>query len=209
MEDENLITVVVDGQTRHLFFHGTIDKSAAFNLTANLYSIRADLLGANNPPVFNGFSKEQESDNKEDQPSEGEPRIILHLNCPGGVVTSAFIIADTIMNLGLPVDCIAEGTVASAGVIVYLACNRRSVLPHAQFYLHETSHSIDGLDYNSLKRFASDANDINAKLKNFYLSRTTLTIKQINKLFKEESVLNYSDTIEYGIANQNGPINTF
>lgn len=199
MEDENLISIIDEGPTRHLFFHGTLDKSAAFNLNASLYSIRADLLFKNRQPAFKGFTAEEDTETGTIPINEDDFNIILHLNCPGGIVNSAFIVADTIQTLGINVDCIAEGTVASAGVLVLLACNERTMLPHTQIYLHETLHGADNLNFNEFKRFNADSKDINKRLKDFYLERTNLTLPKLNKLFKEEVVLNFDEAKKYGI----------
>lgn len=209
MEDESLISVVDEGTTKHLFFHGTIDKSSAFNLNASLYSIKADLVAKSQQASFQGFTVEEETETGtiiEDDPDE--PRIILHLNCPGGTVSGAFIIADTIQNLGVEVNCIIEGAVASAGVLIMLACDKRYMLPHAQIYLHETIHAADSLDYNDIKRFATDAAEINNKLKRYYIERTGLTLQKINKMFKEEVALTFDEAVQLGFINQALPVNT-
>ena len=209
MEDESLISVVDEGTTKHLFFHGTIDKSSAFNLNASLYSIKADLIAKSLPASFRGFKIEDETETGtiiED--SIDEPKIILHLNCPGGTVSGAFIVADTIQNLGIEVNCIVEGAVASAGVLIMLACNKRYMLPHAQIYLHETIHTADGLDYNDIKRFASDAAEINNKLKCYYIERTGLTMQKINKMFKDEVTLTFNEAAQLGFVNQTMLVNT-
>lgn len=209
MEDESLISVVDEGITKHLFFHGTIDKSSAFNLSASLYSIKADLLLKSQPASFQGFTVEEETKTGtiiEDDIDE--PKIILHLNCPGGTVSGAFIIADTIQNLGIDVNCIVEGAVASAGVLILLACDKRYMLPHAQIYLHETIHAADGLGHNDLKRFMSDANEINDKLKQYYVERTGLTRQKINKMFKDEVTLDFTEASKLGFINQALPVNT-
>lgn len=200
MEEDNLISIIDEGPTRHLFFHGTLDKSAAFNLAASLYSIRADLLVKNRQPAFKGFTAEEETETGTIPINENEFNIILHLNCPGGIVNSAFMVADTIQTLGINVDCIAEGTVASAGVLVFLACNERVMLPHAQIYLHETLHCADNINFNEFKRFNADSKEINKKLKEFYLERTNLTLPKLNKLFKDEVVLDFKQAKEYGFT---------
>lgn len=208
MEDESLISVVDAGTTRHLFFNGPIDKSSTFNLNASLYSIKADMLAKYTPTSFRGFTIEEENTETGSNIPDEDLRIILHLSCPGGTINGAFLIADTIQNLGINVSCIAEGVVASAGVIILLACEDRYMLPHAQIYLHETIHSADSLSHSDIKRFTMDASIINNQMKQFYSDRTGLTIKQLNKMFNNEVILDFNDAIKYGFINNTSVVNT-
>lgn len=59
---------------------------------------------------------------QKDEQKEVNDKLIIHLNCPGGQVSYAFLIADVIKSLEIPVYCIGEGSIASAGIVLLLAC---------------------------------------------------------------------------------------
>lgn len=79
-----------------------------------------------------------------DQDGDGEIRVIL--NSPGGHVESGDTIHDMIDFVRSPVNIIATGWVASAGVHIYLAVekNRRLSLPNTRFMIHQPSGGSQG-----------------------------------------------------------------
>ena len=71
--------------------------------------------------------------------------INLYINCPGGVVDSAFYIYDAIQQTKGTVIAHLSGTVASGGTIITMACDELVVAPFTQFMIHNYSaHGISG-----------------------------------------------------------------
>lgn len=65
--------------------------------------------------------------------------IHLHINTPGGMIDSAFMLIDSIKRSKAKVVGHLSGTVASAGTMIALACNELEVAPHTAFMIHNYS----------------------------------------------------------------------
>lgn len=196
--NEDYISIVANEYEKHLFFHGTINKSSAFNLCTNLTGIDLEIREKEHEKFF-GFA-ENKSTEEQKEPVE-KSRIVLHLNCPGGMVVAAFMIADVIETLNTPVDCIIEGNLASAGIILLLACEKRTMKRHSKIYFHETIHGIDSVKYDDLVSFQKESTEINKMLKNYYAEKTKLNLATISKILKQEKVISPKEALEYGFIN--------
>ena len=71
--------------------------------------------------------------------------VTLHINTPGGIIDSAFMIIDAIKASKAKVIGCLTGTVASAGTIISLACDELIVGDHTTFMIHNySSNGIHG-----------------------------------------------------------------
>jgi ATP-dependent protease ClpP protease subunit len=68
----------------------------------------------------------------------------IHLNTPGGVVDSAFMIIDAIRNCKGTTVCHLTGSVASAGTIIALSCQELVVAPFTSWMTHNYSGQVGG-----------------------------------------------------------------
>lgn len=68
----------------------------------------------------------------------------LHINTPGGMLDSAFMITDAIKRSQAKVTASLTGTVASAGTLITLACDDVYIAPHTSFMIHNYSAVIGG-----------------------------------------------------------------
>ena len=66
----------------------------------------------------------------------GEP-IVLYIDSPGGSVDSGLAIYDTIRMMSSPVTTVVAGMAASMGSIVFLAGEKRIMLPHSRLLIHD------------------------------------------------------------------------
>lgn len=199
MEDESSpsIYIVTDQDVKHVYFHSAITKESIFNLIINLTSISFEFRSQHNMP---GFANGLEPDYAED--AETVPsKVILHLSCPGGLVSHAFMAADTIASLDIPVDCIVEGTVASAGIILLLACRKRAMMPHASICFHDTIHGVDQIECTEIAQFLRDAKKVNDSVRNFYTEHTGVDKKLLGKWFKQMKVFTPEEAKIYNFVN--------
>src|SRR3989338_2391738 len=75
--------------------------------------------------------------------NDPKKEIQLYINSPGGVLTSALAIYDTMQYIKCPVSTVCVGSAAS-GAAVLLACGeqgKRFSLPNAQILLHQVAVS--------------------------------------------------------------------
>lgn len=68
----------------------------------------------------------------------------LHINTPGGMLDSAFMITNAIKRSAAKVKASLTGTVASAGTLITLACDDIEIAPHTSFMIHNYSAVIGG-----------------------------------------------------------------
>ena len=70
--------------------------------------------------------------------------IVLYLNTPGGIIDSAFMVANAIKESKAHVIGHLSGTVASAGTLISMACDELDVTPHLSFMVHNYSGGMQG-----------------------------------------------------------------
>src|ERR1700709_297942 len=115
----------------------------AFDIFSRLLKERIIFL---NGPVEDGMSSlicaqllflESENPKKE---------IGMYINSPGGVVTSALAIYDTMQYIRCPVSTLCMGMAASAGSLILTAgeAGQRISLPNARIMLHQPSGGFQG-----------------------------------------------------------------
>lgn len=80
-----------------------------------------------------------------EQDAPDKPIDVL-VNSPGGSADSGFAIYDLFRFSRCPIRCIANGIVASSGVLIYLGADddQRFSLKHARFLLHQPSTAARG-----------------------------------------------------------------
>lgn len=189
-EKDEYFSIINGNYVKQIFFYGPITKSSIFNFITNLTGIIQEMSTDN----FIGFSSENNKDLE-------KYKIVLHISSTGGPVDLAFLATDYIESSPVEIIGIADGLLASSGIIMFLACKQRRMLKHSQLLVHETLHSFDRASFTELNDIIKDANKINKNIKDFYLENTNLTQTQLNKLFKDETLLNYEDALKYGFIN--------
>lgn len=99
--------------------------------------------------------------------------ITLHLNTPGGVIDSAFMVIDAIKRSKAKVTAHLTGSVASAGTIIALACDKLEVAPHTTFMIHNYSGGNFGKGHELKARQEHTDRALNAAFTDFYLGFLT------------------------------------
>lgn len=125
--------------------------------------------------------------NKEDLnlPAENRKPIKIYISSPGGNVFNANILVDIIMASKTPVWGIGLDLVASAAYLVYLACHERYAFNNTAFLQHEGDIAIE----NSRSKAKSSVEFFNyqeERVKDFILSRTTMTSEYYDSVYETE-----------------------
>lgn len=100
--------------------------------------------------------------------SERGDTIALHINTPGGMVDSAFMIIDAIKQSKAKVTAYLTGTVASAGTMIALACDNLQVADHTSFMIHNYSAGLSGKGHEMKARQEFVDKSLNIAFKSFY-----------------------------------------
>lgn len=98
---------------------------------------------------------------------DGE-KVTLHLNTPGGMVDSAFMLVNAIKESKATVTANLYGTVASAGTIIALACEEFKVADHLAWMAHNYSAGMQGKGHEMKARQTFMDKQLNAAFKEFY-----------------------------------------
>jgi ATP-dependent Clp protease, protease subunit len=134
---------------------------------------------------------------------DSEKDIQLYINSPGGSVTSALAIYDTMQFIKSPVSSICIGQAASAAAVLLLAGEKgkRYSLPHARILLHQPSGGVQGtsmdveIQTREIVRLRKLLNEIIAK-------HTGQELKKIEKDTERDFILTAADAKIYGLIDE-------
>jgi ATP-dependent Clp protease, protease subunit len=132
-----------------------------------------------------------------------EKDIQLYINSPGGAITSALAIYDTMQFIKSPVSSICIGQAASAAAVLLLAGEKgkRFALPNSRILLHQPSGGVQGtsmdveIQTREMVRLRKVLNEIIAK-------HTGQDIKKIEKDTERDFILSAQEAKEYGIVDE-------
>ncbi|MDZ7837402.1 MAG: ATP-dependent Clp protease proteolytic subunit [Actinomycetota bacterium] len=132
-----------------------------------------------------------------------EKDIQLYINSPGGIVTSALAMYDTMQFIKSPVSTICIGQAASAAAVLLLAGEKgkRFSLPNSRVLLHQPSGGVTGttmdveIHTKEMVRIRGLLNDIISK-------HTGQDIKKVEKDTERDFILIAEEAKKYGIIDQ-------
>ena len=141
--------------------------------------------------------------NKVDEniPVEERQPIKLYIHSPGGYLTSAFAIIDTIKLSKTPIYTIAIGDVYSGGFFIFLAGYLKFSYPHASFLYHEGA-TANGGDANKFRNFAKFYEIQLEQLRQIVLKNSSITEEEYEKHIKDDWWLTAEEAVKYGIADE-------
>jgi len=126
----------------------------------------------------------------------------LHLNCPGGVIDSAFQIIDSLQRTKAATVAHLSGTVASAGTMIALSCQELHMSKFAQFMIHNYSGGTSGKGHEVRDYVKFSDKQLNIAFTAIYLG--FLTDKEIHEVIegkdlwmdRDEVLLRYNNLKE-------------
>ncbi len=132
-----------------------------------------------------------------------ERDIYLYINSPGGVISSALAIYDTMQHIQAPVNTICMGMAASAGSFLLVAGEKekRSALPNARIMLHQPSGGAQGTAAD-IEIIAKEILYARQKLNELYAKHTGQTIESIARDMDRDTFLSADEAKEYGIIDK-------
>ena len=129
--------------------------------------------------------------------------IQLYINSPGGVVTSALAIYDTMQFIKTPVSTICIGQAASAAAVLLLAGEKgkRFLLPNSRVMLHQPSGGVSGTTID-VEIHAKEMVRIRALLDEIIAKHTGQEVKKVAKDTERDFILSAKEAKEYGIVDE-------
>ena len=139
--------------------------------------------------------------------SHGKIRIFI--NTEGGELHAAFALVEVMQASRIPIETIAIGQCASAGLIIFMSGTKgmRTITPSCTTLTHNFSTDVGG-NYANLMSTYKELRATNDRIVAHYVECTGLTPKAINaKLLSASDIwLSPADCVKYGIADQIGRV---
>lgn len=132
-----------------------------------------------------------------------ERDIYLYINSPGGVISSALAIYDTMQHIQAPVNTICMGMAASAGSFLLVAGEKekRSALPNARIMMHQPSGGAQGTAAD-IEIIAKEILYARQKLNELYAKHTGQTVESIARDMDRDTFLSAEEAKDYGIIDK-------
>jgi len=132
-----------------------------------------------------------------------EKDINLYINSPGGIMTTLFVIYDTMQYIKPDVSTIVMGQAASAAAVLSLAGakGKRYALPHARVLLHQPYGGAEGQAVD----IEIQAKEIvrNRELMNQIIARHTgQPLERVSKDTDRDFILTAEQAVEYGAVDE-------
>jgi ATP-dependent Clp protease, protease subunit len=137
--------------------------------------------------------------------SADDPRrdVHLYINSPGGSVTSALAIYDTIEFIKPDVTTICMGQAASAAAILLAAGTKgkRFALPHARILIHQPHGGAEGQS-SDIEIQAREIQRIRDLLDQILADKTGQPLGKITTDTDRDFIMTAQEAVEYGIIDQ-------
>lgn len=132
-----------------------------------------------------------------------ERDIYVYINSPGGVISSAFAIYDTMQHISAPVNTICMGMAASAGSFLLAAGEqgKRAALPHARIMLHQPSSGTQGTAAD-IEIAAKEILYLRDQLNELYSLHTGQPVDKIKADLDRDLYMSSAEAKEYGIIDK-------
>jgi len=132
-----------------------------------------------------------------------ERDIYLYINSPGGVISSALAIYDTMQHIQAPVNTICMGMAASAGSFLLVAGEKekRSALPNARIMMHQPSGGAQGTAAD-IEIIAKEILYARHKLNELYSKHTGQSLETIERDMDRDTFMSAEEAKEYGIIDK-------
>jgi len=132
-----------------------------------------------------------------------EKDIQLYINSPGGVVTAAMAVYDTMQFIKSPISTICIGQAASAAAVLLLAGanKKRFSLPNSRVMLHQPSGGVSGTTID-VEIHAREMVRIRQLLNEVISKHTGQEIAKVEKDTERDFILDAKEAKKYGIIDE-------
>ena len=126
--------------------------------------------------------------------------ISMYINSPGGVVTSALAIYDTMQYVKSPISTVCMGMAASAGSLILTAgaAGHRIALPNARIMVHQPSGGFRG-QASDIERHAEDIIKMKRRLEDIYVRQTGQNRETIERTLDRDYFMTAEEAKKYGL----------
>ena len=134
---------------------------------------------------------------------DADAEITMFINSPGGEVSSGLALYDVMKAISCPIRTVCIGTAASMGAVLFVAGNKRDLLPHARVMIHDPliSGGIGGsaLQLKSISEHLLHTRKTMAKI---LAQHTGKTIDEIYNKTSNDTYFYGEEAVEFGLADR-------
>ncbi len=139
------------------------------------------------------------------QREDSESEITLYINSPGGEVISGLAVYDFLTMMKTPIKTVCTGTAASMGAILFLAGDKRMMLPHTRLMIHDPSYShndIGGRKPHEIQHELDKLNETREALARVIAEKTGHTLEEVYAVTASDTYYSPQEAIEFGLATE-------
>lgn len=127
--------------------------------------------------------------------------IYLYINSPGGVVTSALAMYDTMQFIGAPVGTLCMGMAMSAGSLLLMAGapGLRISLPSASIMLHQPSGGYQG-KVTDIMLHAEESQRLKRLTNNLYVKHCGRTYEEVERALDRDNFMTPEQARIWGVV---------
>lgn len=174
-----------------------------------IWALRAEDILFNNREIF--LTRPVDVDTSNDliqqlmilEKLDPEQEITFYINSPGGEVVSGLAVYDYIRLMKAPVRTVCIGTAASMGAMLFLAGDKREMLPHTRLMIHDPAYGggdMAGKKPHELQQYVDNLRQIQEIIVEIISDKTGKPQEEIFEKTKEDTYFNVSEAMEYGLA---------
>lgn len=132
-----------------------------------------------------------------------EKDIYLYINSPGGSVSSALAMYDTMQHIKCDVNTICVGMAASAGALLLSSGEKgkRFVLPNAEVMIHQVMGGAEG-QASDIEISARHILKIKEKLNEILAQNTGKSVKQVEQDADRDYWMSAEEALKYGVVDE-------
>lgn len=126
--------------------------------------------------------------------------ISFYINSPGGVVTAAMAMYDTMQYIKPDVATVCIGQAASAGSLLMTAgaAGKRFSLPNSRIMVHQPSGGAQGMA-SDIEIQAREILKLREKLNNIYVKHTGRKLSEVEKVMDRDTFMSAEEAQKFGL----------
>ena len=132
-----------------------------------------------------------------------DKEITLYINSPGGEVSSGLAVYDYMKMMQAPIRTVCIGTAASMGAILFLAGDRREMLPHSRLMIHDPAPgggSMQGMKPAQMEEQLGSLRKVQKVLCGLIAETTGQSLKAVRNKTKKDSFFDAEEAVSFGLA---------
>ena len=136
---------------------------------------------------------------------DDEAEITLYINSPGGEVTSGLAVYDYMTLMKAPIRTVSIGTAASMGALLFLAGDKRQMLPHTRIMIHDPSYSnadMSGKKPHEIQHELDKLNETRQIIAQIISEKTGKTLEEVYEVTANDTSYNAEEALKFGLATE-------